>query len=48
MIVNVDQPNSFGVFCKNCGSYYVDVYVNLDEEIVFWCKNKECDTKETF
>jgi hypothetical protein len=40
------QPKKFGVFCKSCGTYDVDVYVSVDDEIIFECQNKECDTNE--
>jgi hypothetical protein len=41
-----DSPKDFAVFCKHCGTYDVDVYVNVHEEVVFECQNEECDTKE--
>jgi hypothetical protein len=40
------RPEKFGVFCKKCGTYDVDIYVSEDEEVVFECQNKECDTEE--
>ena len=39
---------NFAVFCKKCGTYDVDVYINMNEEMVFICQTPECDTKETF
>jgi hypothetical protein len=40
------KPKDFLVFCTNCGTYDVDVFVNTHEEIVFECNNEECDMKE--
>jgi hypothetical protein len=44
----MDKPESFGVFCKVCGTYDVDLFVSIHYEIVFECKNNECSTTEIF
>lgn len=40
------MTESFGVFCKNCGSYEIDIKTNPDGEIVFDCK--ECAEREYY
>jgi hypothetical protein len=44
----MDKPEHFAVFCKDCGTYDVDLFVNMDEEIEFECQNEKCGTKEKF
>jgi hypothetical protein len=41
-------PEHFAVFCKDCGTYEVDLFVNMDEEIEFECQNEQCGAKEKF
>lgn len=40
----MQHPKDFATFCGNCGSYDVNIYINLLEEIVFECE--KCDLKE--
>lgn len=34
----------FGVFCKNCGSYEIDIFTDSDDDIIFECD--QCGEKE--
>jgi hypothetical protein len=38
------MSDSFGVFCKNCGSYNVDLFITPEQEAVFECL--VCEEKE--
>ena len=44
MKITLEKPVNFSVFCKNCGSYEIDIYLTIDDEIVFDCE--KCDTEE--
>lgn len=44
MKITLEKPKYFSVFCKNCGSYEIDIYLTVDDEIVFDCD--KCDTEE--
>lgn len=44
-MIKREQPDSFAVFCKNCGSYEIDVYsLNIDD-VYFYCE--VCDIEES-
>lgn len=42
--INLEKPEHFSIFCKNCGSYEIDIYLTIEDEIVFDCE--KCDTEE--
>ena len=44
MMVHLEKPEKFSIFCKSCGSYEIDIYLKIEDEIVFDCE--KCDTEE--
>jgi hypothetical protein len=44
MKITLEKPEKFSIFCKNCGSYEIDVYLTIEDEIVFDCQ--KCDIEE--
>ena len=44
MKINLEKPKNFSIFCKNCGSFEIDIYLTIEDEIVFDCE--KCDTEE--
>jgi len=44
MEIKCEEPKDFAIFCKKCGSYNIDVFLDIDDFIIFLCKN--CDTEE--
>ena len=44
MKINLEKPEKFSIFCRNCGSYEVDLWLDIDDSIVLDCL--KCDTEE--
>jgi hypothetical protein len=44
MMVSVDKPEKFSIFCKGCGSYEIDIWLDVNDAIVLDCQ--QCDTEE--
>jgi len=44
MEIKCKDPDNFAIFCKKCGSYNIDVFLDIEDFIVLLCKN--CDTEE--
>lgn len=42
--IKADQPQDFSIFCKSCGSYDIDVFLDIDDAIIFECQ--KCDIEE--
>lgn len=42
--IKAEEPENFAIFCKNCGSYEIDVFLDIDDAIIFDCK--KCDIEE--
>ena len=44
MGVKLKDPENFSIFCKNCGSYSIELWLDIDDSIVLECD--KCDMKE--
>ena len=42
--IKCSDPKEFAIFCKSCGSYEIDVFLDLDDAIILDCK--KCDIEE--
>lgn len=39
------MPKYFAIFCKNCGSYEVEIITNVNEDVIMECQN--CEVAES-
>jgi translation initiation factor 2 beta subunit (eIF-2beta)/eIF-5 len=44
MDVHLEKPEHFAIFCKNCGSYEVDLWLDIEDAIILDCQ--KCDIEE--
>jgi translation initiation factor 2 beta subunit (eIF-2beta)/eIF-5 len=44
MMISLEKPEQFSIFCKNCGSYEVELWLDVDDAIVLDCQ--KCDIEE--
>lgn len=42
--IHIPEPEQFAIFCKSCGSYEIDIFLDIDDSIIFDCK--KCDIEE--
>jgi translation initiation factor 2 beta subunit (eIF-2beta)/eIF-5 len=42
--IKANEPKEFAIFCKKCGSYEIDIFLDIDDAIVLNCK--ACDIEE--
>ena len=44
MMVKLNDPEKFAIFCKSCGSYDVELWLDVDDSIILECD--KCDIEE--
>ena len=44
MMVKLNEPEKFAIFCKICGSYEVELWLDVDDSIILDCQ--KCDIEE--
>jgi hypothetical protein len=44
MMVKLQDPEKFAIFCKGCGSYDIELWLDVNDAIILECGR--CETKE--